>query len=137
MARRFASVGVLPQSRTRLVHGHGTTSAGWVSTKRPLVVLWSAGSLPSQCSVFTLQGVKLRRTKHLSLQCKLRDDLLTKSRPKNNRVILLVKSNSPLRDPLHLNFVLLSHLSLSNNNIDSMFLTMANKMFTVHAVGNL
>jgi len=86
MASRFDPVGVLPRGRARLVHGHGSTSAGRVSTKGPLEGLLSAGGLPSQRCVFSLQGVQLRRTKHLSGPPELGDDLLTRAQPDiNNR----------------------------------------------------
>lgn len=68
-ARRFDPVGVRPRGRARLVHGHGATSAGGrLSTGGPLEGLLSAGGLPSQRRVFTLQGVQLQRTKRLSSQ---------------------------------------------------------------------
>lgn len=67
MASRFGSVGVLPRRGARLVHGHGPTSSSRMPAKGPLGVLLSAGGLPSQCCVFSLQGAQLLIvTKHVN-----------------------------------------------------------------------
>lgn len=63
MPGRVHPVGVLPQAGACLIHGHGATSAGWVSTEGHLELLLSAGRLPSQGCVFSLQGVELRGNK--------------------------------------------------------------------------
>lgn len=79
MPAHFDPVGVLFGTVARLVHRHRATSAGWVSIKGPVELLLSAGGLPSQCCVLSLQGIQLKQQNSFQIKLSCGAEHVTKA----------------------------------------------------------